>query len=126
MPLACFNTKQFLSTAREGNVFRSICLFTLPVWYHVPFRGMMSLPVWSYFTSRGVYSQGGVCCHRGSAPRRCLAPRGGVSTTPNLQYWHRMVATVAVGTHPTGKHSCLKNTSYHCDQIGAELPIDCK
>ena len=38
-------TFQYLPTAREGNVFRSVCLFkegmmSLPVWYHLPSGGL--------------------------------------------------------------------------------------
>ena len=46
-----FQDKYFLPTAREGNVFRSVCLFTGR-------ECMMSLPVWSHVLSGGVVLRG--------------------------------------------------------------------
>ena len=84
----------FLPTAWEGNVFRSVCLFTGKVclWRGVWVRTRcISVGV----TPGSLPPQGGGCASRGS-------------TQPLHQYWHRVVATTAVGTYPTGMHSCLQ------------------
>ena len=74
-----------LPTAREGNVFRSVCLFTeegaLPLKSCLPFRG--------------------ICLQGGSAYR-----------TP--QNWHLLAATTAVSTHPSGMHSCVATNVGTC------------
>ena len=61
-------TLQYLMTAREGNVFRSVCLFT---------RGMMSLPVSYHVPSRGydVISCGSIFLLRVSIQRGWRPPR---------------------------------------------------
>ena len=81
----------FLRTAREGNVFRSVCLSTrggLP-----PLKGGC---LWKGFCPKGV-------CLWGVLPPGGSALKGAY-TSP--QYWHLVAATAAVGIHPTGMHSC--------------------
>ena len=77
-----------LLTAREGNVFRSICLL------------------------RGVCLQRRVCLEegvflQGAASWGSASRKGGERSahpSPQVQYWHLVAGTAAVGTHPTGMH----------------------
>ena len=76
----------FLLTAREGNDFRSICLFT---------------GGGNYLSGGGVSVQDG-----GLYPGWGVCPWGSLSRGVPGQRLLLPLATAAVGTHPTGKHSC--------------------
>ena len=74
----------FLLNAREGNDFRNICLFT---------GG-------GNYLSGGVSVQDRVSIQGGGFVHGRPCPGGAWTETP------LPLATAAVGTHPTGKHSC--------------------
>ena len=103
-----FTFRSFLPTAREGNVFMGVCsqgvydvtsyLFPCSFW-----ECIMSLLVWSQVPSGGVLSRGMGLCSGGVSIQR-----------DDPHYWHLVAATAAVGTHPTGKLSCLAARLSYC------------
>ena len=61
-----------------------------------------------------MFSEASVCPQRGLPPIWGL-PAGGESAHPPTppRYWYPVAATAAVGTHPTGMHSCYEMVMNH-------------
>ena len=98
---------QVISTDRKGKVmFLRVCVCSRGgVWCH-----FLSVPM--FFL--GVYHVTSClvpCSFRWGSPyrRRGLSPEG---WPPH--YWHLVTVTAAVGTHPTGKLSCLAARLSYC------------
>ena len=112
----------------EGHVFIVVCWCSQGVgwgcmayaWPQVPSRevGMscprsllgvpMPCPRSLWGTPPARYTPLGKVHCLGTPTRKVHPPEG------TTRYWHLVVATEAVGTHPTGMHSCYFNVTYLC------------